>query len=141
MSVGFFDTNILVYATDPADRAKQDRALDLIGEYVENAKGVISTQVLQEYFVTMTVKKRLDPAEAQKRVELYIESFKIVRITEHDIMKAIHLHRLDAMSFWDSLIVTAATNVKAGTLYTEDMQNGRRYGSLEIVNPFQELTK
>ena len=72
MSVrSFFDTNVLVYADDGSNRAKQRRAVDLLHEHRKDGSGVVSLQVLQEYFVIVTRKLKLDAAVARRKVELW----------------------------------------------------------------------
>src|SRR5215472_2305845 len=66
----FFDTNVLVYADDQASPAKQRRAIDLVAEHRRAGTGVVSTQVLQEYFVTVTTKLKVDARVARRKVEL-----------------------------------------------------------------------
>jgi predicted nucleic acid-binding protein len=69
----FFDTNVLVYADDKARPAKQKRAVDLVAEYLRARTGVVSVQVLEEYFVTVTRKLGVDPSIARRKVELLAE--------------------------------------------------------------------
>src|ERR1700681_143196 len=69
----FFDTNVLIYADDKSAPAKQRRALDLVAEHRRARTGVVSMQVLQEYFVTVTRKLRVDAAIARRKVELLAE--------------------------------------------------------------------
>lgn len=103
----FFDTNILVYADDKAAPAKQRRALDLVAEHRRAGTGVVSLQVLQEYFVTVTRKLRVDPRIARRKVELLAE-FDVAAPEVADILAAIDLHRLHGFSFWDALVLRAA---------------------------------
>src|SRR5580698_3780321 len=104
----FFDTNVLVYTDDKAATAKQRRALDLIAEHRSAGTGVVSLQVLQEYFVTATRKLRVDPATARRKTELLAE-FHVVIPEFADVLAAIDLHRLHGFSFWDALVIRAAT--------------------------------
>ncbi len=97
-NLAFFDTSILVYADDAAAPAKQARAISLIGECQREDSLVISLQVLQEYFVAATRKLKVDPAAAQKKVEILARG-RVVRFTERDIIAAIELHRLAQISF------------------------------------------
>jgi predicted nucleic acid-binding protein len=137
--VVFFDTNVIVYSDDDSQPAKQKRAIELIRESAIKQDGAISTQVLQEYFVVVTRKLSVDAAVAQRKLENLVATLAISRITEQDVIKAIQLHRLNRISYWDALIVTAAMNVKAAVLYSEDMQSSRMFGgTLKIVNPFEE---
>ena len=98
----FFDTNVLVYADDKAAPAKQRRALDLVAEHRRAGTGVVSLQVLQEYFVTVTRKLHVDARIARRKVELLAE-FDVAAPDLADILAAIDLHRLHGFSFWDTL--------------------------------------
>jgi len=132
----FFDTNVLVYADDKAAPAKQRRALDLVAEHRRARTGVVSMQVLQEYFVTVTRKLRLDVAIARRKVELLAE-FDVATPEVTDILAAIDLHRLHGFSLWDALVVRAAKQAGCGVLFSEDMQDEREIDGLQIVNPFR----
>ena len=137
MSVrSFFDTNILVYADDKDTPAKkQRRAADLITEHRRFATGVVSAQVLQEYFVTITRKLGEDARAARRKVELFAE-FEVVITSVADILAAIDLHLIHGFSFWDGLIVRCAKQAGCSVLLTEDMQNKREIDGVRIVNPF-----
>ena len=132
----FFDTNVLVYADDKAAPAKQRRALDLIAEHRRARTGVVSLQVLQEYFVTVTRKLHLDPRIARRKVELIAE-FDVVFPEVADILAAIDLHRLHGVSFWHALVLRAAKQAGCSVLLSEDMQGNREIDGVQIVNPFQ----
>lgn len=132
----FFDTNVLVYADDQAEPSKQRRALDLIAEHRRAGSGVLSLQVLQEYFVTVTRKLGVDAAIARRKVELLAE-FDVAAPQLADILAAIDLHRLHGLPFWDALIVQSAKQAGCAVLYSEDMQHTRELNGLRIVNPFR----
>jgi predicted nucleic acid-binding protein len=137
MSVrSFFDTNVLIYADDKAAPAKQRRAIDLVAEHRRARTGVVSMQVLQEYFVTVTKKLRLDPSIARRKVELLAE-FDVAAPEVADILAAIDLHRLHGFSFWDALVLRAAKQAGCSVVFSEDMQNARAIDGVEIVNPFK----
>jgi predicted nucleic acid-binding protein len=131
----FFDTNILIYADDQATPAKRRRALKLVAEHRLSRTGVVSLQVLQEYFVMVTRKLGVDAAIARRKVELIAE-FDVASPDVLDILAAIDLHRLHGISFWDALIVRSAKQSGCGVLLSEDMQNAREIDGVEIVNPF-----
>ena len=131
----FFDTNILIYADDKAAPSKQSRALELVAEHRRAKTGVVSLQVLQEYFVTVTRKLGVDATIARRKVELIAE-FDVAAPDVTDILAAIDLHRLHGFSFWDALVLRAAKQAGCGVLFTEDMQNGRELDGVQIVNPF-----
>jgi len=131
----FFDTNILVYADDKRAGAKQSRAIDLVAEHRRDGTGVVSLQVLQEYFVTVTRKLNVDSPLARRKVEILSE-FDVVVPEVADILAAIDLHRLHAFSFWDALVVRAAKQAGCRVLLSEDFQAGREIDGLRVVNPF-----
>ena len=131
----FFDTNVLIYADDKAALAKQRKALDLIAEHRRARTGVVSLQVLQEYFVTVTKKLRVDASVARRKVELLSE-FDVAAPDVVDLLAAIDLHRLHGFSFWDSLILRAAKQAGCSVLFSEDLQNAREIDGVQIVNPF-----
>ncbi|MGA3212720.1 MAG: PIN domain-containing protein [Terriglobales bacterium] len=131
----FFDTNVLVYADDQGAPAKQRRALDLVAEHRRAGTGVVSLQVLQEYFVTVTRKLRVEPRIARRKVELLAE-FDVAAPDIADILAAIDLHRLHGLSFWDALILRAATQTGCSVVLTEDLQDQQEINGLRIVNPF-----
>ncbi len=136
MSVrSFFDTNVLVYADDKASPAKQRRAVELVTEHRRAKTGVVSTQVLQEYFVAVTRKLQVDARIARRKVELLAE-FDVAAIEVADILAAIDLHRLHGFSLWDALILSAAKQTGCRILLSEDLQALREIDGIRIVNPF-----
>jgi predicted nucleic acid-binding protein len=132
----FFDTNILVYADDDDAPAKQRLARDLVYEHRRGGTGVVSLQVLQEYFVIVTRKLKLDPRTARRKVELLSE-FDVAAPQVADILAAIDLHRLHGFSFWDALVLRSAQQAGCGVLLSEDFQDGREIDGVHIVNPFR----
>lgn len=132
----FFDTNVLVYADDKAVPTKQRRALDLVTEHRRTRTGVVSLQVLQEYFVTVTRKLSVDASIARRKVELLSE-FQVAAPDVADILAAIDLHRLHNLSFWDALVIRSAKQSGCTVLFSEDMQHARDIDGLKIVNPFR----
>lgn len=134
MSV-FFDTNILLYADDADAGAKTGIARELLRRSVSDRTGVVSTQVLQEFYVNARRKLRLDGAAARARIEVYL-GFDVVTVTPSLLLAAVDLNRLDSVSFWDALIIRAAEHAGCDILYSEGLQEGRRFGPLRVVNPF-----
>jgi predicted nucleic acid-binding protein len=131
----FFDTNVLVYADDRAAPAKQRRALELVAERRRAGTGVVSMQVLQEYFVTVTRKLHVDPSIARRKVELLAE-FDVAMPEVADVLAAIDLRRLHRFSFWDALVLRAAKQSGCDILLSEDLQEAREVDGVRIVNPF-----
>lgn len=134
-SRSFIDTNVLVYTDDPRDAAKQSKAITIISDLLRQRTGVLSLQVLQEYFTSATGKLRLAPDLAKRRVEAFAQLY-IVETTLTDILSAIDLHRLHRISYWDAIILQAAKVSGCGILLSEDMQHGQVIGGVRIVNPF-----
>jgi predicted nucleic acid-binding protein len=136
MSVrSFLDTNVLVYADDKAAPAKQRRALEVIAEHRRAGTGVVSLQVLQEYFVVVTRKLQVDARIARRKIELLAE-FDVATPDVADILAAVDLHRLHSLSFWDALIVRSAKQAGCRVLLSEDMQ-AREVDGVRVINPFQ----
>ena len=131
----FVDTNVLVYADDRRDRRKQTLARDLLRLALTSGKGRLSTQVLTEFFTVATKKLSLAAAAARRRVEVYA-ALPVFRPTVEDLLAAIDLNRLHEITIWDALIVRAALASGCRVLYTEDLQHGRTFDGLEIVDPF-----
>jgi predicted nucleic acid-binding protein len=137
MSVrSFLDTNVLVYADDKFAPAKQRRAVELVAEHRRSGTGVVSLQVLQEYFVTVTSKLAVDTQIARRKVELLAE-FDVVTPEVADILAAIDLHRIHNFSFWDALVIRAAKQAGCRVLLSEDLQHAREIDGVRIVNPFK----
>ena len=136
MSVrSFLDTNVLVYSDDHGSPEKQSQALDLVERLRISGSGVVSTQVLQEYFVSTTRKLGVPASIARRKTELF-GRFDLVQIDLSDVLAAIDLHRLHRLSFWDALVVRAAQVARCTVLYSEDMDSGTRLDGLRIVDPF-----
>jgi predicted nucleic acid-binding protein len=131
----FIDTNVLVYADDLDAEAKRDKAQRVLREAMAGGHGVLSTQVLQEFFVIATRKLGIDPEVARRKVEL-LSTLDVVRIELDEILAAIDLHRLHSLSFWDSLIVRCAATAGCSRLLSEDLQHGRTIAGVKIENPF-----
>lgn len=133
----FVDTNILVYAEDRDAGSKHTIARDLVGDLWRSEQGVLSVQVLQEFFVTVTRKmpRPLAPGGALAIVEQYL-TWRVVENTGDLLLAAIRSASDLRVSFWDALILEAARMARCDRLWTEDLNHGRRIGELLIVNPF-----
>lgn len=133
----FLDTNILIYAYDVSARKKHEVAKGLLIQLWESGLGVISTQVLQEFFVVST-RKIPNPMDIQRAEDIVSDLLKweFVICDGDSILKAITLHRRYHFSFWDALIIAAALKANAAFLYSEDLTHGHSVEGLEIKNPF-----
>jgi predicted nucleic acid-binding protein len=138
----FIDTNVLVYSHDQDAGSKREIPLTVMQELWEQEIGVISTQVLQEFYVTVTRKipNPLSPATARGIIENYL--FWHVELNDSDtILSASEIGERHMISFWDSLIIAAAKNARADRILTEDLNHGQMIESILIENPFLEAQK
>lgn len=134
----FLDTNVLVYLFDTDDPAKQRCVQDLLSNRELRARLILSTQVLQEFYVCVTRKLilPLDPDVAFQAVQ-DLAALPIIQIDPPLILLAIQRSRKAKVSFWDALILEAAMTAEATLLYSEDFQDGSVFGGLRIANPFK----
>ena len=139
MSVGktFVDTNILIYAYDVSAGTKHARAAELVTELWKLRMGLVSTQVLQEFYVTVT-RKIARPLESSSARQIIadLSRWEVMTIEPNTILAAIDLQRDHLLSFWDAMIVTTAANGNAETLFTEDLNHGQVIGGVTVRNPF-----
>ena len=133
----FFDSNVLIYAFDQSEPEKNVIARQLIADYGTNGNLVLSTQVLQEFYVVVTKigKLKLTSEEAETAVNGLAE-FPLVQVDKLIISRAMKRHQSKVFSFWDSLIVEAALKFGCSQLLSEDMQDGLVINSMTIRNPF-----
>ena len=134
----FFDTNILVYADDLDAGVKHENALDILEAAILSRRAVLSTQVLQEYFVVATRKLGVEISIAQRKLSL-LARLDVVQVDVSIILSAVELHRNRSLSFWDALIVESAAAAGCVRLLTEDLSHGERIGGLVVENPFLGL--
>jgi len=131
----FIDTNVFVYADDAGAKLKRPRARKAISDLIRERRAVVSTQVMQEYYVAATRKLGLSPEKARGRVER-LNRLDTVVVRPETILGAIDLHRLHAISFWDALVVKAASLGGCARLLSEDLNDGQIIDGVRIVNPF-----
>jgi predicted nucleic acid-binding protein len=133
----FVDTNVLAYAHDRSETAKQPVARALVEGLWRDRAGVLSTQVLQELYVVAT--RKLDPpmprAVARELVVLYA-TWPVVQVDVPVVLAASELEERHTLSFWDALMVEAARRAGAIRLVTEDLQAGRSIRGVTVENPF-----
>ena len=130
----FLDTNVLVYAVDGHFRKKRALCRDLISEVTRGGRAVISTQVLQEFFVVATKKLGIDPLDAKHLMKSF-ENMEIVTVTPRHIGEAVDCSVLNRISFWDALIVVCAESAACDLLATEDLSDGQIIRGVRISNP------
>lgn len=128
---------MLVYAYDVDAGQKHDVARELITDLWQTRQGVMSTQVMQEFYVTVCRKLStpLDRSTARAIIETY-KAWPVYALDVSDVLNASELEERYQLSFWDALIVTAAHRMNADRLVSEDFQAGRRLEGILIENPF-----
>jgi predicted nucleic acid-binding protein len=133
----FIDTNVLVYAYDVDAVEKHTRAQEIILDLWQVRTGVLSTQVLQEFYVTVTA-KLAQPLDHRRALQLVRDfaSWPVRVNTPDDIVAGAKIAQRAQLSFWDGLIVNAAKQAGARRIYSEDLQAGRMVEGILVVNPF-----
>ena len=132
----FVDTNILVYAYDRGAGERHEKALSLIEQLWRDGNGILSTQVLQEFYVNVR-RKAQNPVtveQARALISDYLAWDPVVS-DGATILEAIDIERRCQLSFWNSLIVAAAQKGGASIIYSEDFNHGQKFGSVEVLNP------
>jgi predicted nucleic acid-binding protein len=138
----FLDTNVIVYAHDRSSGKKNTIAIEIMEYLWERKKGVISVQVMQEFYVCVTTKilKPL-PLKVAGNILEYLLNWDLIINDEYITIKAINLQEKYRFSFWDSLIVQSAIQSQAYTLFSEDLSDGQIIENVKIVNPFVQEWK
>jgi len=138
MSVNcFVDTNILVYSRDSTEPKKQRIAKQWLTQLWQQETGRISTQVMNEYYVTVTQKLKPGLPKYQARADLCaLAVWQPLEISAHLIESAWDVQDQYTYSWWDSLVIASALFLDCQYLLSEDMQHEQSLGSLKIVSPF-----
>lgn len=133
----FIDTNVLVYAHDRGEGLKHDIAVALLAKLWRDGTGVLCTQILQEFYSVVTRKRRhpLSKREAREIVAEY-STWCSMDTDPQQLVSASILDERHQLHWWDALVVEAAMRSGASLLLTEDMQNGQRFGTVTVRNPF-----
>jgi predicted nucleic acid-binding protein len=133
----FVDTNILVYAYDRTAKEKFDRSRGLMEKLWDSGQGVVSTQVLQEFYITVTTKipNRLQAADARQIIS-DLGMWRVAVPEIHDVISASEIAERYQLNFWDGLIMAAAQKEEVATLWSEDLNHGQKYGEITVLNPF-----
>jgi predicted nucleic acid-binding protein len=134
----FVDSNVLIYAYDNQARTKRSAAKKRLDELWSNGSGVVSVQVLQEFFnnATRKLKEPLDINKAREIVSLYSE-WVVAPGSAKEVLRAADIMPLYQLSFWDSLIIAAAETADAKLLLSEAMQHDQIIAGVRIENPFK----
>ncbi|MBW1910516.1 MAG: PIN domain-containing protein [Deltaproteobacteria bacterium] len=134
----FVDTNILVYAHDLDAGNKHEIARGIVLELWESRSGMLSTQVLQEFYMTLT--RKIPTLLAKPTVRGIVKSYFNWDVVLNDariILQASEIEETYRLSFWDALIVSAAFSRNAATILTEDLNHGQYVEGILIKNPFK----
>jgi predicted nucleic acid-binding protein len=133
----FVDTNILVYAHDLSAGDRHTKASAIIESLWEEETGVISTQVLQEFYVTLTRKitNPFQPAETREIIRNYL-AWPVQINDPETTIRASEIEEKNTLSFWDAMIVAAALRLQAQKIITEDLNHGQIIEGISIENPF-----
>ncbi len=135
----FFDSNILVYLFDAHAPAKQRTARDRFERHARAGDAILSSQVLSEFFVTVTRKLAVPvPFDAAARLVRNLARLPVVAIDADLVQRAVDWSRRYELAYWDALIVVAASAGGATELITEDLQHHQTIEGIRIVNPFVE---
>lgn len=132
----FVDSNVTVYAlaSDDAD-PRRGMAMRLLGRHAADQSLVLSVQVLLETYNVLVRKKKAAPAHALAAMRL-LARHEVVSPSADAVLRALELAARHRLSTWDALIVQAALEAGCDVLYSEDLQAGRHFGALQVVNPF-----
>jgi predicted nucleic acid-binding protein len=135
----FLDTNIFVYANDKHEPRKLRIALDLIREATVHGDGVISYQVMHEFFnvVLKKTSNKMLPEDAQRFLENVFRPLQTVPSSLAMVSEAIRIQERYCLSWHDSLIVSAAQQAGCDILYSEDLQHGQQFGGVTVQDPFR----
>jgi len=136
-AVSFVDTNVLVYAFDKSSSPKKLVAQRLMNQLMAEDRLRVSTQVLQELFVTLTrkVTQRCSSEEALAVLD-DLTAWPLMVVDYAAIRAAVGLADQAKLSFWDALVVVTAARSGATVLYTEDLNDGQEILGVRISNPF-----
>jgi len=133
----FVDTNILIYAHDLDSGQKNKISADIIRDLWENRIGIISTQVLQEFYVNVTrkIENPLTKSQARGIIESYL-AWPVELNDAGTVLSASEIEERYMLSFWDAMIVASARNAKTEKILTEDLNHGQVIEGILIENPF-----
>ena len=134
----FLDTNIFVYTFDKAAPAEAQKATELIRKAIATQKGIVSFQVVQEFFnvALRRFAQPMKPADAEQYLATVFRPLLAIHSSQALYSEALRLQSQASLSWYDSIIVSAAIQAQCDVLFSEDLQHGQRFGSLRVTNPF-----
>jgi predicted nucleic acid-binding protein len=134
----FLDTNIFVYAFDASAPAKAKKAAHLIRQAADTGQGIVSYQVVQEFFnvAFRRFSQPMSVAEAEQYLITVFRPLLAIHSSPSLYVEALRIFGKHRLSWYDSLIVAAAMEGQCGTLHSEDLRHGQRIEGLTVENPF-----
>ena len=133
----FVDTNVLVYAYNFADPHKHLVAKTLLSGLWNSGKGILSIQVMQEFYVVVT-QKVSNPISSETAIQIIEDlgkwGYHIPKL--EDIIEAVQIQQRNKLSFWDALIICSAKKSGCNIIWTEDLNHNQVYEGLKVLNPF-----
>lgn len=137
MTGEFVDTNVLLYAYDDGGDHRHDRALELVADLGRSRAGVLSVQVLQEFYVNVTRKVRvpLDPPTAREILRT-LSRWPAHSPLGSDVIAAAEIAESAQLSFWDAMVIRSAQRMGCDTLWSEDLNDGQVIAGVRVRNPF-----
>jgi predicted nucleic acid-binding protein len=134
------DTNVLVYSYDSRDPAKKQRAIEVLNQLQHSPSSYLSAQTLAE-FMNATRKLKITPADAQKYVGWFVETWRIIDLTPAIILEAARGVRDHSLAYYDAQIWATAKLNQIPVLFSEDFNPGVTLEGVRFVNPFAESFK
>jgi predicted nucleic acid-binding protein len=134
----FLDSNIFVYSFDTSSPRKALRADALIRKGIETRSGIVSYQVVQEFFnvAFQRFSKPMNGADAEQYLSTTFRPLLAVQSSHALYAEALRIRARFQFAWYDSLIVAAATEAECEILYSEDFQDSQKVGNIMIANPF-----
>ena len=132
----FIDTNVAVYAYDSSAGDKQTTAQQVLREAAATREGVISVQVLGEFFHATVTRKNLLTIDKARVALAALRRLEVVRVEETTVDQAIDFHERFQLRYWDALILATAKLNGCVLIVSEDLNEGQDYDGVTVVNPF-----
>ena len=133
----FVDSNVMVYSRDPTEPTKQVRALAWLRKVQASGELLLSPQIINETCSVLLRKNK--SRHLHPEIRAFVRELLLwcdAPLDADVIDQALVLHEREGVSWWDCPVVASALEIQADYLLTEDLQDGRRFGRLQIVDPF-----
>jgi len=131
-----FDTNVLAYATVPAEAVKVERARDLIARGMRSSGCVLLLQTLAEFARVAIRKAAMPPANVRTMIDVWRAVLPVYAAEPDDLVAALDVVKAHRFAFWDAMLWAAARRLGVQYLLTEDMQDGFALDGVRFLNPF-----